>query len=490
MGALALALSALAIYFGTGLRPIFWLTWLIPLPTLVLTRRLPALAAALVGFGAFLLGGLNVWGYLRDELHMPLAVGLLIVVLPALVFALAALLWRGLIARGRPLAAALALPAFLAGAEHLVALGSPHGAAWCLAYTQLDFLPVVQAASVLGPFGVSFLVLLPSSAVAASLAMGLSASSREPSAPGQEAASWRRAAGPLALGVTIVGAALGFGAWRLSDRAAGAAPFKVGLACASRPNVPLPLGEDRAHEVLQAYAKTLDGLAAEGVDLAVLPETVVAVSEDELDEAVGLLGGKGRGGLKAIVGLALRGERVAHNVALAIGAGASPSVRYAKQHLIPVFEGQYEPGAALTLLPGAGPPVGLAVCKDMDFPPLARAYGALGARLLLVPAWDFDRDAWLHGRMAILRGVEGGFSIARSARRGSLTLSDDRGRVLAEAPCAASPVASLAGELPPGSGETPYARFGDWFAWLCVAGVAASLVFVAVRRRAGAPMGA
>ena len=34
--------------------------------------------------------------------------------------------------------------------------------------------------------------------------------------------------------------------------------------------------------------------------------------------------------------------------------------------------------------------------------------------------------------MAILRGVESGFSIARSAKLGILTATDDRGRVLAQ----------------------------------------------------------
>jgi apolipoprotein N-acyltransferase len=34
--------------------------------------------------------------------------------------------------------------------------------------------------------------------------------------------------------------------------------------------------------------------------------------------------------------------------------------------------------------------------------------------------------------MAVLRAVENGFALARSARNGLLTLSDNRGRILAE----------------------------------------------------------
>ena len=64
---------------------------------------------------------------------------------------------------------------------------------------------------------------------------------------------------------------------------------------------------------------------------------------------------------------------------------------------------------------------------------LSRQYARDGVALLIVPASDFVDDGWLlRGRMAMLRGVESGFSIARSAKLGILTASDDRGRVLAE----------------------------------------------------------
>jgi hypothetical protein len=53
----------------------------------------------------------------------------------------------------------------------------------------------------------------------------------------------------------------------------------------------------------------------------------------------------------------------------------------------------------------------------MDFPALSREYAADGANLMLVPAWDFNVDGWLHSRMAVLRAVENGFALARPNRR-------------------------------------------------------------------------
>jgi apolipoprotein N-acyltransferase len=78
--------------------------------------------------------------------------------------------------------------------------------------------------------------------------------------------------------------------------------------------------------------------------------------------------------------------------------------------------------------------------------------------------------------MAVLRGVEGGFAVARAARGGRLTISDDRGRIIAEAASGAAPVASVLAEVRLRQAGTPYARHGDWFAWLAGGVLALALV--------------
>jgi len=120
----------------------------------------------------------------------------------------------------------------------------------------------------------------------------------------------------------------------------------------------------------------------------------------------------------------------------------------------------------------------------MDFPQLSRQYGNLGVGLLLVPAWDFNADGWLHGRMAILRGVESGFSIARSAKQGILTVSDDRGRVLAQRETTTgTPFVTLVADVPVRHSATLYNRFGDWFANLNFALFACLLALSLLPRR-------
>ena len=92
---------------------------------------------------------------------------------------------------------------------------------------------------------------------------------------------------------------------------------------------------------------------------------------------------------------------------------------------------------------------GIAICKDMDFTSMSVAYGRLGASLMLVPGWDFNLDRTWHGHMAIMRGVEGGFSVARAAKNGYLTVSDDRGRVVSQTRSDSAPFAMLLAEINP-----------------------------------------
>jgi len=107
----------------------------------------------------------------------------------------------------------------------------------------------------------------------------------------------------------------------------------------------------------------------------------------------------------------------------------------------------------------------------MDFQGTLRRDAAAGARagslgLMLVPAWDFNADGWMHARMAVLRGVEGGYAIVRAAANGLVTVSDSRGRLLAARPSGKQTYASVVVDVPRGPGATAYVRIGDVFAWM------------------------
>ena len=202
----AMALSALCWWHGTALRPLWWAAWLAPLPLLLVAVRLRARYAALVTFSAFALGGANQWAYLHDVIRVPLTVTLAAILVPALAMVPVVLLFRALARQGRPLAAALAMPAAATGLSWLVAQQSPHGTFGHVAYSQLDALPLLQLASLGGLWAVGFVVWWGPSAAAAAMAA---------------AAPLRVRLRTLAIGALVIALALGFGAWRLQQEAPG-----------------------------------------------------------------------------------------------------------------------------------------------------------------------------------------------------------------------------------------------------------------------------
>jgi apolipoprotein N-acyltransferase len=68
-----------------------------------------------------------------------------------------------------------------------------------------------------------------------------------------------------------------------------------------------------------------------------------------------------------------------------------------------------------------------------------------------------------------MRGVEDGFSVVRAAKNGYLTVSDDRGRILAETRSDSAAFATLLTAVPVAHDRTVYLFLGDWFAWVSVA---------------------
>ncbi|GIJ48743.1 apolipoprotein N-acyltransferase [Virgisporangium aliadipatigenens] len=440
----AAAASAILFRYGTGLAPLWWCAWLAPLPVLLLASRTRARVAVAAAFVAWLVGESGLWSYYTgsDGLAQPIP-------LVAGVFVALAALFAGVVAGFGYLvprnaaAAALFPPAAWVLVEYALSVATPNGLFWSLAYTQVDALPVVQLAAITGPWGLTFAVLgLPSAVAAASAA-------------------------PRPSRIRLAAAALcclafiwGNGLTRLAAAAEPASGHTVGVVALAQPADPVALSTEEGRRLLDGYVARVRAVGARTV---VLPEKVFAADESTLpllDEAFRTVAREST--VDIVVGLTLTRAGTTHNVALVYPRGGAAASEYRKAHLVPTLEDAMTAGRDRTLVAGDDGRRGIAVCKDLDYPELVRAYRADGARLMLVPAWDFDRDAWLHSRMAILRGVENGLPIARAARSGTLTVTDAYGRVLAE------DRASAVAPVPPAAGRTVYSVLGEWFVWLCL----------------------
>jgi apolipoprotein N-acyltransferase len=128
------------------------------------------------------------------------------------------------------------------------------------------------------------------------------------------------------------------------------------------------------------------------------------------------------------------------------------------------------------------------ICYDADFPDLARQAGKAGVDILLAPYKDWESVSAQHAQMATFRAIENGVWMVRPSLSGVSTIVDPQGRVLTKVsafgPDEPTVVATIASQGTP----TPYAQFGDVFAYLCLIGLAMlDGAAIAQRRQSNTP---
>ncbi|MCP2335664.1 nitrilase-related carbon-nitrogen hydrolase [Actinomadura rupiterrae] len=448
-------LSGVLFAFGTGLHPVFVLTWLAPLPLLWAVPRMGGRAAFAAATLAWLAGQARMASYFKGVLEMPVPAIVGILVLPALVFGGLAVAYRRLVVADRPLIASAVFAAGWTTMEYVFSLTLPHGAWWSIAYSQADVGPVVQFVSVTGIWGVTFLLMGVPAAVA----------TLRPRAVGT--------------GAALLALVLGFGTIRT---ATASAPHgeTVALLATEHPNDEIDVASPEGRRLLAGYiaqARTIDAAAI------VLPEKTFVADDRTLPLLSGPLSRLAVERHAAVVaGLIHKSGGKSSNSAIVYPADGGRPAEYVKHHLIPGLEEEFTPGTSRVSVPGR-PRWGVIICKDLDFPGLVRGYRSDGAAALLAPAWDFHSDAWLHGRMALVRGVESGLAVARNARAGDLTISDPYGRVQATRSTDHPGFVTVSAQVPYRAVSTLYARLGDWFAWLCIAFLITTAIAVPLTRK-------
>jgi apolipoprotein N-acyltransferase len=113
--------------------------------------------------------------------------------------------------------------------------------------------------------------------------------------------------------------------------------------------------------------------------------------------------------------------------------------------------------------------VSSAICFDTDFAPLIAQAGKRGVDIMLSPASDWAAIDPRHTQMAKFRAIEQGFNLVRQSNLGLSAAFDYEGSQLSSMDEFQSKSLALVSEVPISGVRTIYSRFGDWFAWLCVA---------------------
>src|SRR5579875_1841906 len=407
----AVALSGAALYLSEDLYPKWWATWLAALPVLWISPRLRWPGALTAAFAAGVIGRLSMWAYLRS-LQFPLSLQLTSLIFPAIALSLSVLLFRYFSRRGRFYLSALAFPSAMIAYEYLVSLSS--GTFGATAYTQLKNLPIVQLGALTGLWGIGFAVLLFPAMVAAILL-----------SPAE-----RRLSRVLAL-VVLFACMFGYGEFRLRTVPPAPHTAVVGLAVSDLPQNTFPQDDRDVIRLMRGYADQVRLLSKRGAQIVVLPEMTALVRDTVSDQVNDLFEQTARAAnVQIVLGVLHVTSHAAFNEARLYLPSGRLAATYCKRHLVPVLEGRTTPVKDIALQHEPAGTIGVAICRDMDYPDPSADYGKAGVGLLLVPAWDFGADRLWHGHMAIMRGIENGFTIARVAKNGLMTVSDGRGRVL------------------------------------------------------------
>lgn len=472
-------LTATGCYFSFGLGNLWWLAWLAPVPVLWLAfGGTTSWKAFLAAWCAFALGLTSLLRAYANVIPGPiLALNTLVV---SLAFALAIMGARRVKRALGPIPAMFAFAALWTGYDLLISFDPGVGAIYSPAIAEVGAPMLIQGAALVGFVGITFLL----GTVAAGIA--LSVRTRNP-APGLIAAG-------------LFAANLAYGYLRVSQPPTGA--MQVALidnntyrywVDAAQPQTGI---EQAALRAVDAYAAQVEKLGRGHVQLIVLPENMARIDEPwhektrvKLAAAADTTGATVVGGFNAVLDGARR------NLAWAFQPRVASPVTYEKRHLVPVVETDvFAPGPGPRVLPDGVEPE---ICFDMDFPRTIRHDAvAMQPRLLAVSASEIGThgdwsnlgaaaDEWFHARNAVLRSVENGVPMARSANHGLLTLSDRYGRILTQTSTSGA-FKTLVGTLPLDGrgGSTLYDRIGDTFGWLCLAlgGGLLAAPFAQVRR--------
>lgn len=422
-----------------GLAPFWLLAWVAPIPLLIAVMGATRVGA--FAYGA-IAGALSMAGLFTYFVGLSgLTAALVVCAIKALIWGATMSAVRAAARRLPTPAAAFVFPALMAGVETSIAATSPHGSAGSLAYSQMDFLPAIQVASLGGAPAITFVLAAFASALAFLVA--------------------RRAIVSAAAPIALVAAALAFGWVRPVLDTPRGEPVRLALLAGDQfEGIPIDW-----RLVWSAYTSQIERAADDDFRIVLAPEKIAHLPPDERGAAIAQLEELARRrDVLLVVGVDDETAEGRFNRAYVFSTAGTES--YDKRHTIPGFEAHFALGTGDLIVERNGRRYGIAICKDMDFPALARRYAGVDA--MLVPAWDFGDDAWLHSRMAMLRGVENGYAIIRSAREGALTVSDAYGHVIGEA-MSGPQVSFTTAEDISGPGATLYARFGDVFGWAMLA---------------------
>ena len=335
---------------------------------------------------------------------------------------------------------------------------------------------IIQIADTLGSYGVSFVLVLMNWSLFAVLAGGL-----------RKVLSVRN----LRIGGTALltlGVVLGYGKLRLCATEPAGPPVRVGII---QPNIPeeVKLSPRRYPEMLAKYERLFAELPARSLDLVVLPEAAITVpynlsvhSQRWVERTFGHK-------CSVLFGAIARTPVGFTNSAFLVDRSGRTE-RYDKVHLVPFgeynpfprllafvrvlagYEGSLAKGLSHNVLSFGRWKVGVPICYEIIFPEIVGEFVNNGADLICT----ISNDAWFgrtsgpyqHFAACVFRAIENRVPVLRCANTGVSGLVNPDGRIVLRTPIFVERTDLVTVRL--WRLSSPYRRWGDLFAYLCLAG--------------------
>jgi len=359
-----------------------------------------------------------------------------------------------------------------------------------IAYSQYQSPLLLQIASLTGPYGVSFLIVMVN-ALGARLIRGAL-----PSRP-----EW------ICVALALCGA-LGFGTWRLAT-AATSDTLTVAVVQANIPQA-LKWQKEYYRQHLDKHIQlTRDAVEQHDPAMVIWPESSVPGYFNGFGPSADVIAlGKELGANLLVGGAGLpksaesESSARSFNAAYLISQDGSLAGRYYKRHLLPFAEylpmqdslpwperftrdrGSFIPGEEVNTMEVDGEPFAVTICWETLFPDLVRESALAGANLLV----NIGNEAWFGDTAAphqffaanVFRAVENGMSVARSLNSGISGFIDPYGRIVmtvSENDDETFVAGYASASVPIVRERTLYTRHGDLF----VFGVAVLVLFFLMR---------
>jgi apolipoprotein N-acyltransferase len=478
----ALFLSTVFLLVANGRHPIPIAPWLAMLLLLYFVRSQPKrIGLPLAWLVLFL-----TWAFqFRGMAPLP---GIFYYILAA-VYALTLILpfWIDrLVAPGlRGFIGTLVFPCAWVTMEWLVASFTPYGSWGSLAYTQHENLVLLQLVALTGLYGLSFLITWFASAGYWVLELGL--------------AEWEARRGALVFTAVMLVILLG-GGMRLVFFAPDAPTVRIasltspdldlfegveGGAAAALSGQVSAAGVDRirnnADAILDDLLRRADQEVKAGARIIMWGETnSFSLKQDE--PAMLARGGefaRDRGIYLGMSPAVFDGEsdKPLENKIILFDPKGEVSFEYWKAIPVPGPDASLQAtnDGRIEIVETPYGRLGAAICFDMDFPGHLKQAGRQNADILLVPSNDWrEIDPW-HSHMARIRAIEQGFNMVRHVSNGFSLATDYHGRVLASMDHFTTDQRIMVAYVPTRGVRTVYSRIGDLFAWVCIAGLVATV---------------